>query len=161
MKILIILGERLLKNGEMSKILIKRLEKANQIHNKYNKIIVSGGNVEKKALYSEALVMEKYLINNFDIPKNKIIKETKSQNTIENAIKTLKTIKKLNNVNDISVLTSRFHMKRTKIIFNTIFYNENYSLYFISSSNGLDSDKLKWRDIQEKKYLKHFLSFNF
>lgn len=161
MKILIILGERLSKNGEISKILIKRLEKANQIHNKYNKIIVSGGVVEKKALYSEALAIEKYLIDNFGIPKNKIIKESKSQNTVENAVKTLKIIKKLNNVKKITILTSKFHMKRTRVIFNTTFYNENYNLSFVSSSNGLDPDKLKWRDNQEKKYLKEFLLLNF
>ncbi len=154
MKILIILGERLLKNGEISKVLKKRLEKANKIHNKYDKIIVSGGR-------GESLQMENYLINEFNIPKSKIIKESKSQNTIENSTKTLKIIKKLNNVKNVTILTSRFHMKRVKTIFNTTYYNENYKLSFISSSNGLDPSKRKWRESEEKKYLKEFLSFTF
>ena len=45
MNIIIILGNKLQRNGEMDKILTNRLDKAIGLFNKYTYIIVSGGKV--------------------------------------------------------------------------------------------------------------------
>jgi len=71
MNVLIILGEKLNKNGLMNDNLIYRLKKGYELYikNKYNYIILCGGIVEKKAKYSESFVMKNYLINK-NIPNN-------------------------------------------------------------------------------------------
>ena len=59
---MIILGFKLLPNNKMSKILKRRLDKGALLfknkHKNYNKIIVSGGIVEKKSYHSEAYMMK-------------------------------------------------------------------------------------------------------
>jgi len=69
MKIIIILGEKLKENGNMSLNLINRLDKGIEIYNKYQDklIIVSGGRVQMSTDLSEAIQMKKYLINTSNI----------------------------------------------------------------------------------------------
>lgn len=66
--------------------------------------------------------MYKYLINNYDIQSNKIIKETKSKNTIDNAKETVKIVNKLK-VKKIFIVSSEFHINRVKLIFNHFLTN--------------------------------------
>ena len=159
MNIVIILGEKLNRDGSISSILKHRLDKFINMRNKrkYN-IIVSGGKVEKKAHHTEAYKMKKYLINIGNISKDKIITENKSQNTIENALFLKKIISKYSNIKSITIITSKFHIKRVKYIFNYYFKTLNTTIHFLASKNGLTSTQTKIRESYEKKYLTQFLN---
>ena len=142
MNIVIILGDKLKNNGEISSILKQRLDKFLEIKNlKKTKIIVSGGKAQQKALHTEAYMMKKYLIDVGNIAKTDIICENKSKDTIDNAIETLKIVEKINNIKSITIITSKFHIKRTKYIFN--YYYESYKnkIKYIYSKNGLNKDQ--------------------
>lgn len=159
MNIVIILGEKLNRDGSISSILKHRLDKFINIQNKKNyKIIVSGGKVEKKALHTEAYAMKRYLMNIGNVPKEKIITENKAQNTVENALFSLKIISKYTNIKSITIITSKFHMKRVKHIFNHYFKNLNANIVFLTTKNGLTNTQTKIRLSNEKKYLTHFLN---
>ena len=157
MNIVIILGDKLKNNGEISSILKQRLNKFLEIKNlKKTKIIVSGGKTQQKALHTEAYMMKKYLIDVGNIAKTDIICENKSKDTIDNAMETLKIVEKINNIKSIIIITSKFHIKRTKHIFN--YYYESYKnkIKYIYSKNGLNKDQTKIKTNKEKKYLNVF-----
>lgn len=83
---------------------------------KSDTIIVSGGSgilfYQKK---SEAELAKKFLIQN-GIPDERIITETKSRNTAENAIYTAQILKKLKKSN-VLLVTSAFHLRRAEASF--------------------------------------------
>jgi len=157
MNILIILGEKLLKNGEMNTNLINRLEKGYEKYteNKYNLIIVCGGFVEKEASISESYAMKKYLINK-KIPSKIVKEENISTTTIENATESLKILKEIKYIKNVNVISSEFHIKRVKNIFKKI-YDNNYNLKFISSKNGIYGKELNTIKEKEKIYLQELL----
>ena len=159
MNVLIILGEKLNKNGLMNDNLIYRLKKGYELYNKnkYNYIILCGGIVEKKVKYSESFVMKNYLINK-NIPKNILIEENHSTSTIENSIESLKILNKLKNIHEVNILSSEYHINRVKIIFEKIYKNK-YNLIFISSKNGISGKKLENIIKNEAKYINIFLNY--
>jgi len=163
MKILIILGSKLLESDKISDILKNRLDKAVSLHelNKYNMIIVTGGNVEKSTILTEATVMKKYLIYNHNINPKIILEEKISIDTNENAIETFKIISNglsINNVtiNNVTIVTSNFHKKRVKCVFTHYFQNK-FNLIFEGSIDGIPYSNIKKVYINEKKYLKRFI----
>lgn len=115
---LVILGAGL--NGDkLSLSLLKRMEKSVEYLklNPDSTVVVSGGQGPNETI-SEAEAMKRYLVSN-GIKEEQIIKEDKSTNTMEN----LKfTKKKLDEVNkkegnyEITIVTSGFHMFRSKIL---------------------------------------------
>lgn len=158
MSLIIILGEKLPKNGQLNKILQNRLDKALDLYHD-SLIIVSGGRVQKECIHTEAYVMKKYLMDTHNIPSDKIIQESRSQNTIENAKYTLKIIKQKNiQFDKIIVVSSSFHLKRVSNIFKYFYhqYSRRVNLMFIPSDNGISGIKLKNRNENEKLYLKEF-----
>jgi len=123
MSVIIILGGPLTKDNKPDIWLKSRLDKMKEIYKTYNPdyIIVTGGYPTNEYI-SEADVMYDYLKNS--IPVDKIYKETESTNTYENATKTYKMlINKIQKkeINRISILTSDFHIERSKYIFDNIF----------------------------------------
>ena len=158
MNIIVILGEKLPKNGHLNKILQNRLDKGKDLYHD-SLIIVSGGRVQKECIHTEAYVMKKYLMDEYKIPSDKIIQESRSQNTIENAKYTLKIIQQRNiQFDKMIVVSSSFHLKRVSNIFKYFYqeYNRKGNLMFISSDNGLTGKKLKDRIEKEKLYLQEF-----
>jgi uncharacterized SAM-binding protein YcdF (DUF218 family) len=140
MKIIIILGEKILENNKMSNNLIERLKKGALLYKNNDKILVTGGRLQKKVKYTESYYMKKYLINNYKIPEKNIICENKSLNTLENALNSYKILKKLNIFKNIYIISSSYHIKRVKLIFNKIFnelneLNKFKNIKFISTKN--------------------------
>jgi len=161
MKIIIILGEKLKKNGDMSLNLINRLNKGVEIYNKYeNKlIIVTGGRFQRSSDFSESFQMKKYLINTFNIESNKIIEDNLSQDTIENSKNCLKIIEKMKNMSEIIVVSSEYHIERVSIIFNYIFKNSNLNKKYISSKNGISGKILEDHRENERKAIDKLLFY--
>ena len=159
MYILIILGNKLLDEGKIDEILIERLNKGITMYNieKYDLIIVSGGNVQENSVFSESYVMKNYLLKYY-IPKNKIIEENKSMDTIQNSLKCLNIVNKFKNIKQINILSSEFHIERVKAVFNHYFYK--YNLKYIKSNNIISGEILKKKIKNEKKYLSLFNKIN-
>jgi uncharacterized SAM-binding protein YcdF (DUF218 family) len=162
MNILVILGNKLLNNGEIDTILINRLKMGQHLYNtgNYNLIIVSGGKNQTKAKHTEAYKMKKYLIDNYNIPSKQIITEARSKTTIENSHECLKIIKTLSNVKSLTIVSSKFHIKRVKLIFNHVFNNTKYKKNYISSKNGIIGDILRKRIVNENKYYTKYIKLH-
>ena len=111
MKIIIVLGKKLLPSGKISKTLKKRLDNSIKYYKKNDIFIVSGGNVAK-VKHTEAYEMKKYILN--ILPNAKIITESKSLSTIEN-IQFCKNILKNYN-NKVLLLISKNHLNKVKKI---------------------------------------------
>lgn len=155
MNYIIVLGEKLQNNGTINDILKKRLDRAANIFKtgEYH-IIVSGGKVQKSTNHTEAYVMKKYLTENKYIIAEKITKEAKSQNTIENAENTFRLLSKQKNIGKIIVITSKFHMPRSKMIFKHIYNDYKDQIFFLSSQNGIDGKVLEQRIKKETRILR-------
>lgn len=128
MRYIIILGNRLKKDGTMRKYLIDRLIKGIHIYQPSDIIIVSGGKLAGQ-VHSEAFVMKQFL-KGHNIPSKNIICEYKSKSTIQN----ITQIKKIlpTNIEDIIIITSHYHMKRTKKIVRDIL-KERDTIKFVTS----------------------------
>jgi uncharacterized SAM-binding protein YcdF (DUF218 family) len=112
---IIVLGARV-KGYDLSLALKYRLDKAYEYltNNKGTKAILSGGKGKGENI-SEAEAMSRYLFTR-GISKDRLILEDKSTNTDENIINSFKIINKYNKDANVIVVTSRFHILRSKMI---------------------------------------------
>lgn len=112
-KYVIVLGAKILDEHRPCKILENRLLSAIDYLNKYKEsiVLVSGGKgIDEPVAESE--VMKKYLLKK-GIEEYRVIMEDSSYNTFEN----LKKCKKLlGEVNEILIVTSGYHLLRSKIL---------------------------------------------
>lgn len=101
--------------GHLSGSAANRLITAAELQKMLNvPIIVSGGQVYKNT-GTEAMIAEK-ILTALGVPENKIITESKSLNTTQNAEFTKKLLVK-NNFKKPLLVTSAFHMKRAVLQF--------------------------------------------
>lgn len=106
-----------------SKIATKyRVPKAIEMYNekRSDKILVSGGNIVETEFgnMSEAENMSNFLLNN-GVPKEDIIIENTSLNTIENFICSLLSLQRAFNlcsIENILLVTNRYHMRRSLLL---------------------------------------------
>ena len=85
---------------------------------KLKRILVTGGNGRiTGVIRKEAPLLKKVLID-CGVPANKILIESKSRNTYENALFTSDTLKKLYPKGKFLLITSAFHMRRSKACFD-------------------------------------------
>ena len=118
---MIILGARLY--GEVPSPALSERLKVAEIYLKDNpqlKVIVSGGQGADEYI-SEALAMERYLVNR-GIDKNRVIVEDTSTSTYENISNSLNIIKEIDDLESPRVLlvTNRFHVFRSKLLANRL-----------------------------------------
>ena len=116
---LIILGNPSKKDGTPGDILKSRLDTAIRYYlNSPAKNIITTGKANYNE-FEEAEVQKQYLINN-NIPENIIIKESESSSTPDNALFTFRLAKTLD-IDNIAIVTSHFHKKRSQFIFSHYF----------------------------------------
>lgn len=117
--VLIVLGNPPKKDGTLTYRLRSRLNVALSLteHFKVSQIILSGGSVYNDLV--EAEVMKKYCIDH-GIPPTKIILETRAHNTYDNALYSAQIVAELKH-EMIIVVTSHYHKRRTKYIFDRYF----------------------------------------
>jgi len=147
---IIVLGHESDKE-KLSDLCIKRLEKALEIYSKKEvSIIFSGGHSLKSKLEgpSEAALMNKYALQKGVNPKN-IILEENSRDTQGNAYFTKQIIKK-KGWKRILVITSDFHILKTKFLFDFI-YGPKFKISYIGVKTNLTEGKIKKIKEKEKK----------
>ena len=137
-------------------ILYKRVDAALDLYNKkvVNKILLSGGVgiLSKNRTKKEAIVMKEYLLSKGVIEKD-IFVESESKNTVSNMKNSLEIINELFNKKiNIILVTSSFHMKRSKAILENMC---DHNIYAYSINDGL-CDKDIWNNNKvSRKYIKH------
>lgn len=92
-------------------------------------LLTSGGISNLDVPISEAELMKEYCIKH-KINKNCVITETNSLDTIGNAFFTRKIIDTISNVSDVYIISSCYHMNRTKYIFYECYGKDKYDLIF-------------------------------
>ena len=99
--------------------------------------------------------MAKYLVEKYNIPPENIFREFMSYDTIGNAFFTkLNYIKPLN-IKNFYLITSDFHMQRSKFIFEFIYNkvdNENqYNIKYVSTNNSNVSKQALEKRLEKEK----------
>lgn len=161
---IIILGGSFTDNGELMPWVFKRLDEATKHSTKYY-IVTSRSTYHKPPVLDErgfpideCTIMANYLISK-GISEDKILKEAWSLDTIGNAYGTLVFHSIPLNLEKILVITSDFHMPRSKSIFNLVYGlipKNNFKLTFITTNSELEiSEKernslIKWQKDAEK-----------
>lgn len=154
MNAIIILGGGLTSTLTLNEHTRQRFDAAQPILHQYNIIICSSDKSYRKLDEirgtSEARVGKNYLEKQGVDPK-KIYLEEKSRDTISNAYFCRKEIIDPFDVTEITIVTSKFHMQKTKEVFKLVFPVPNYTLTFIESPNGeVDKEQLRARTISEE-----------
>ncbi len=142
-------------NNEPNVFVKKRLDKAIELFNSNSLIIILGGGTYHKppGLDSNQYVMHEstscanYLINK-GINQDKIIREWASYDTIANGYFAFLNYIVPFKINECSVITSQFHIKRTQTIFNyfnNLISNNKVILKYIETENIIENNILKTR----------------
>jgi len=163
--VLFILAGGFNQQGEINEWVKRRLDYAIEIYNnnptKIKYIVCLGGGTYHKPPVStlegytihESTALVKYLLDN-NIPKNILMREWFSYDTIANGYYSYINYSKIRNWKNIMVITSDFHIKRTKLIFEWIYSlekDEKYIFNFIGvSDEGLNKEIIKIRTKREK-----------
>ena len=122
-------------------------------------VCLGGGTYHRKPILTkngyvihESTGLVKYLLDN-GIDKSIIMREWFSYDTIANGYFSYVNFSKIRNWKNIIVITSNFHLLRTKFIFNWIYSmeNKNYNIKFIGvSDEGIDREIISIRKEREK-----------
>ena len=155
-----------------------RLDKAYEISDKYKDvafILSSAGTPHRKPYINpagyhiyECDSMANYLIHKYDVDPIKIYREYISYDTIGNAFFTRFNFIETLKIKSLYVITSQFHMERTKFIFDFVYksmsFNKDqpkyfkYNIDYIETKNGnVDKDELEQRLSKEKTSINSFL----
>ena len=143
---IIILGGSFKDNGELMPWVIGRLDEAIK-HTTKRFIVTSRSTYYKRPVLDEegipideCSLLANYLISK-GIPEGKIIKEAWSLDTIGNAYGTLVFHCIPLKLENILIITSDFHMPRSRSIFELVYGlipNNNFTLNFISTESDLE-----------------------
>lgn len=123
----VVLGNKVELDGNPSKGLKGRLDRAVELYKKnyFNYVIVSGG-IGKEG-FDEAAVMKDYLIKK-GIPDNNIISDNNGYNTFMTA-QNSKVIMDKMDLNSVMVISQFFHITRTKLAFKKVGFEKVYSAH--------------------------------
>lgn len=170
MKTIIILGGGIQTDVTLPNYVKERCDIGISIYknepNNYNFITTSAAtyhsqlnlNEEGQPIY-ESIIIAKYLVDN-GIPSNKIYREWNSFDTIGNIFFLKVNITDIRKWYDLIVITSDFHMERSKIICDFIFplSSDNlYNLTYIQTNHSnIDPNILSNRLLKEANSIKKF-----
>ncbi len=163
-KFIVVLGGGVDENEKITKHSKLRYDVAIKLQNQYDYIICSSYKTYKEKaknqIKTEALAGKEYLVEN-GVISEKILLEEKSMDTFSNAYYTRVLIENLGlKIDKITIVTSKFHMQKTRILFDIVFPKNEFNINYIESENGnIEKIALKNRMISEKElidfYAKH------
>jgi uncharacterized SAM-binding protein YcdF (DUF218 family) len=134
--VIIINGYNLNPDSSMNDILIKRLQKGLEVHQRFPnaKIIVAGG--RPKLGVTESYRMKEWLVKN-GVPSNSIIQEDQSSSTVWGAIDSFQILESLKpKIKNIILVTSASDIRRTNAIFEQENLNTNSNFDFQNAVSG-------------------------
>ena len=171
-KFIVVLAGGLDENGKIHNFVNKRLDKAIELYLNYTnnincKIICMGGGTYHKPPFinnnsyvvHESSACANYLVGK-NICKSDIYREWYSYDTIANGFFFFSNYCHHFKINNIDLITSKFHINRTKTIFNyfnNIFLN-NIEINYISTENyNIDNKTLAIRQARENESNEYFI----
>ncbi len=123
----VILGNKVELDGQPSKRLQRRLDRAIELYeNKYFKYVIVSGGIGKEG-FDEARVMKDYLIQ-AGIPEDRIILDSKGSNTFMTAKNSIEIVEEMN-LNSVMIISQYYHISRTKLAFNKVGFDKVYSAH--------------------------------
>ena len=149
----VVLGGKVTPEGNVSQIVKYRVDKAVDLYKKgiAPRLVFSGKISFSKnsvLIKTEAMAMKEYAVS-LGIPDKAILLEENSQDTIGNAYFTKINILEPNNWNNITVVTSDYHLSRSKYVFEKIL-GSNYQIDFVSAPSNLSASELAIIDLKEQ-----------
>ena len=156
-EIVIVLGSPNGPHGELSDIALSRLNCCIAHYKDNMKILCTGGWGEhfNTSQQPHAFYSKQYLLSK-DIPESAFLEFALSKHTVDDAVKAHEIISKLNPIGlGLTVITSDFHLKRVKLIFNTVF--KKYAMHYIGAKSNLDQAQHKSLLAHEEKAVQSIL----
>lgn len=151
--IIIVLGNFMDESSKLNHESCSRLDLAVKLftNNKFSLILTTGW--DYNGIYIEAIAdsMKTYILKNSNISHEQVITEKHARDTVGDAIFTKINFVKRKELKNLLVVTSDYHVKRTKKIFSFV-YGEHYKIEVIGSKTN-KTNKLM---LQEDKSLSVF-----
>jgi len=124
MKILIVLSHLMTKDCVLEVESVARANLAIEKFstNEYDRLITTGWAYRDDCETAIADVVKKHILDNSSIKESSITSITKSRDTVGDAFYCLEFVNNMK-ITKLHVVTSDYHMNRTKIVFNHIFNN--------------------------------------
>lgn len=125
--VILVFGNKVLKNGKPSLRLKARLDKALQLlKKKYSQCVIVSGGIDKNNV-NEALAMKNYLVAK-GVENSNIITDEKGDNTFL-SVQNFKRIMKKNNFNSVIIVSQFYHISRIKLTLNKVKVKTFYSAH--------------------------------
>ncbi len=147
-----VLGATNSSKGELSDMAIERLNTCYELFNKGDLILCTGGwgkhfNTTKKpyAFYANEYLLKKGVLHSDFLPF------ALSNNTVEDAVK-IKEIVLTIQYDDLTIITSDFHLERVQLIFKEIL--DEFSINYLGVKNMLSKKNLEKVIKHEKNAIK-------
>ena len=154
-RILVVLGSPNSHDGELSSIAKNRLDLCFKTFLEDDLILCTGGwgkhfNTSNlpHSYYAKEYLIKKGILESY------FLKSALSNNTVDDAIKMKKIISNYKG-RELLIITSDFHLNRTKLIFKEIL--KKYTIEFLGAGNNLLKDQLKKIVEHEKKSIKKII----
>ncbi len=150
---IIVLSNFMDSNGELNLESCLRADKAAEIYklNIKSKVITCGCDYREDSSIKISDSMSNYLFKKHGIPRNNLIIESKSRDTVGEAVFTRKDIATKCQLKRLAIVTSSYHIERSKEIFEFV-YGNGFDLSFFSSKLPFDNTKV----VTEKESLNKF-----
>ena len=123
------------------------------------KIITCGWNYREDCSIKIADSMSSYLHQKHKVPKENLIREYKSRDTVGDAVFTRKDIVNKYKLKNLAIVTSLYHRKRTEVIFRFV-YSKVFQLSFLYCDIPLDEVNLKSEMHSLSKFRETFLGID-
>ena len=137
--VIIVLGHSNDWKGTLSPIAEQRIAKGIELFEKGNApfILLTSGRGKEFNVTSKAHAQwaKQELLKRLPLSPNRILTETTSRSTIENALFAKKVIDK-KGWERLLVVTSGYHLSRARMIFNKVFAEDKYDIYFVKARLG-------------------------
>ena len=145
------------KSGELNKESRLRLDLAIELFHKkkHSFIITSGWDYFGEYKIAIAYSMKSYIVNNSNISNDLVLTETTSRDTVGDAIFTKINIVKKTGLNNLLIVTSDYHVERTKKIFSYI-YGEQYIIKVLGAKTFKNNKSLELEGESLNQFYKTF-----
>ncbi len=142
-KAIVILPHLMETNGVLDEQTISRINHSIKIFKEgdYDFFITSGWDYRKDSEQKIGEVMTEYLVKNFGIDQKKILTDTYSRDTVGDAFFIREQFVIPMNILNLTVVTSDWHVNRTKKIFNK-FFQKKIFIKLIGVSTSLKNNDL-------------------
>ena len=167
--IIVVLGQALLPNAKVSPNLLRRCDKAVELHRDRNCHIINTGGDPARVGLTEAQAMRDYMVNVKCIENNVILDESEARSTLENALFVLRILKSINgsredeslgSIQNLYLVTCPHHMVRSSFLFKAVFAHFNYTINIIEKPSNNVFDNIEFEKIlnREKSGLEYYLN---